>query len=1514
MNQETSLDNPYVGPRTFSYEQRHLFFGREREARDLLGRVLSERLLLFYAQSGAGKSSLLRTRLIPQLQDEKGFVVLPVARVSGELPAGVEQVDNIFAFNLMLSIVEQTDPGLLTNVSIGDFLARLVRRTVVDHDGGERKCWSYEPAPATGAPGTRRYALFIDQFEEIITAHTDRWQERESFFQQLDAAMQADPNLWVVLTLREDYLAAFDPYAPQLTDRLRARFRMERMEKEAALDAIRKPAELGGRPFAPGAAEKLVDDLRQVRVQGQEADFPGQHVEPVQLQVVCYQLWKNLNWRAEGDEGNRESSITLDDLAEAGDVDQALTQFYEETLADALADPAAAKTNERQLRTWFDKELITETNTRGLVYQGVSETAGLPNGVVDALQRRFLVRAEARGGDTWIELVHDRFVEPIRASNAAWFPANLSPLQRQAALWNEQGRSSGLLLRDEALAEAEIWAAAQTEAFEPYEQDFLYACREARRQSEREQRQTKRIRVLAVVAGAVAIVALVAALAAILAFRDARQKEAEAQRQTRRAQAGELATQAVTAIQNGPGSSDLALLLARQAVTTTYELDGYVTDQALDALAEAMANASPWSPFLSDSSNDFQRISLADGGKRYVTERQDGSVQLWDAQTGDQVADLEANGGSFVLSEDGALVTSAFGPVKIWSTNDGALLGEIVSDFGDQVNGISSDGTTLLMTNYENGPATLWNIQDQSATWTKRNVRISAQYGDWVLYTSGLDRRTRLLNIRTNTEVITDEWPADRGPMVIGNIVSRWDRAGAMWRLANAQTGEIIRPFGDESAIRDLVISPDGEQMVVISQDDRATVLDGNSGDRLFEIAGDPVREVSLSNAGKYLVVTSPDGNVRLIHAIGGNEHWSLGKSAVSASSFDTDDTLLVSVSDDGVAHLIDLEGKREMFAFDQPNILNAIISADGKRVGLLDESGTFSVWSTDVAERLSSFPLPQDMESSWFSPDARYLLAHDIGLDQMRIWDSDTGQELFENQAIWNVDFSPDGQRAVVLANQWATGSVFDTASPATWLTPGKESEYSEVNYAANGETILTVDQDGHVVLWEGDTGKVVYSGSSLLDWPTLSPDGSIFVVGESDGLYHLRDAVSGRSLLTLGTVAENAPGIWISPDSTLLVVSDENGMGHLWDIVNRLERFPIGNEDHLNQVEFSPDGKSLGIVTEAGLVRVIDTISGLDILNPVQLASLPRYPTIGFSADSTLVAISDAGADSIWNLVERRKVLDGEIRLDSASQWSSADGRFVLFKSNDDSQYRVWDTQSGEERTPGTGPFEYLSFGEQAGLLFSFSEDSAESQLWDVVSGESWLPQEGPFAVLSNDNTIVVLVLSRQGHPIEVWDLVERKLRFTLPAGTGTVALNQDGTVMASYDTSEKLVAVRDGRNGQALHAIRVKEAPVYLEFSPGGRFLLAYAGSDWGIIDVEREAEVWHGDGDFEGFSPDERFVVYRDNQGYVDLSPTSVDHLLNMANERIRRDPPVLTPEERQQYGLEFAGSATDLTAK
>jgi hypothetical protein len=452
------IGNPYVGPRTFSEADRSLFFGREREARDLTARIISERLLLFYAQSGAGKSSLLNARVIPRLRDVEGFQVLPNARVSGELPAGVSDVANIFAFNLMASL-DQGDapPAQLARLTVSEFLTCLARETVVAEDGQRTRHWVYKPElaaarPAEGEPPAEakagpRFALVIDQFEEIITSHPDRWLEREDFFRQLNQALLDDPDLWVVLTLREDYVAALDPYAASLFNRLRGRFYMERMGVDAALDAIRRPAELGGRPFAPGVADKMVNDLCQVRVPERKTTITGQYVEPVHLQVVCYQLWERLKAagdRLKDDDGaksirtaampdaNLQPSdlqsatlfITEADLREAGDVSKALEKFYADTLAAVLAEPTvqAAGVSESELRTWFERELITETGIRSMILrnEAAGRTGTLPNAAVDALARRFFLRTELRGGGAWVELTHDRLVEPVLAANQAW--------------------------------------------------------------------------------------------------------------------------------------------------------------------------------------------------------------------------------------------------------------------------------------------------------------------------------------------------------------------------------------------------------------------------------------------------------------------------------------------------------------------------------------------------------------------------------------------------------------------------------------------------------------------------------------------------------------------------------------------------------------------------------------------------------------------------------------------------------------------------------------------------------------------------------------------------------------------------------------------------------------------------------------------------------------------------------------------------------------------------------------
>jgi hypothetical protein len=78
-------------PRPFEKREEYLFFGRDREARDLVSLIIANRVFVLYSQSGAGKSSLLNTKVTIGLEKEQCFV-LPTARVQGKLPPNFRRI------------------------------------------------------------------------------------------------------------------------------------------------------------------------------------------------------------------------------------------------------------------------------------------------------------------------------------------------------------------------------------------------------------------------------------------------------------------------------------------------------------------------------------------------------------------------------------------------------------------------------------------------------------------------------------------------------------------------------------------------------------------------------------------------------------------------------------------------------------------------------------------------------------------------------------------------------------------------------------------------------------------------------------------------------------------------------------------------------------------------------------------------------------------------------------------------------------------------------------------------------------------------------------------------------------------------------------------------------------------------------------------------------------------------------------------------------------------------------
>jgi ABC-type branched-subunit amino acid transport system substrate-binding protein len=388
--------NPYVGPRPFEREDANRFFGRAREVRDVVSLIVAQRVLLLYSASGAGKTSLMKAGVLPVLEEEKGFDVLPVARIrSGDPP----QDRNVFMLGLLSSIGEEPP----TSSSLAQLLERRPKRA----DASLR-------------------ALVIDQFEELFTAYPERWQERTGLFEDLRQASDSDPGLRIVLAIREDFLAQLDPFTPLLPGGLRTRFRLERLNRTSALAAVKGPIAVTGRVFAAGAADALVTDLLQFRVEtdsGTSTDVEGEFVEPVQLQVTCRNLWNELPPDVK--------EITTEHLRIFGNVDQVLAEFYDHSVRAAVA---ASKLPERRLRRLIEDEFITSVGTRGTAYRTGDTTGKIPNAAIDELESKHLVRAEIRAYARWYELTHDRLIKPIRASNDRYF-AGLARTRRRRVLW-----------------------------------------------------------------------------------------------------------------------------------------------------------------------------------------------------------------------------------------------------------------------------------------------------------------------------------------------------------------------------------------------------------------------------------------------------------------------------------------------------------------------------------------------------------------------------------------------------------------------------------------------------------------------------------------------------------------------------------------------------------------------------------------------------------------------------------------------------------------------------------------------------------------------------------------------------------------------------------------------------------------------------------------------------------------------------------------------------------------------
>ncbi len=237
------------------------------------------------------------------------------------------------------------------------------------------------------------------------------WQDfLQQFLAELAQALRSNDGLRLLLSLREDYLAAMLPYEYMLGGQSRMRSRLLPFGPKAALEAICEPVSRAHILFEPGAAQELVTELSTVHATnafGQETTVIVDSIEPALVQIVCSSFWESIP----GD----TKVITIAQVREYANVDRSLARFFGEVLGEIASENGVAAA---QIRLWLQQKLITEHGTRGTAYEGVKDTAGMSNVVVRALADRRILKAEYRAGTRWYELQHDRLINPLRQADA----------------------------------------------------------------------------------------------------------------------------------------------------------------------------------------------------------------------------------------------------------------------------------------------------------------------------------------------------------------------------------------------------------------------------------------------------------------------------------------------------------------------------------------------------------------------------------------------------------------------------------------------------------------------------------------------------------------------------------------------------------------------------------------------------------------------------------------------------------------------------------------------------------------------------------------------------------------------------------------------------------------------------------------------------------------------------------------------------------------------------------------
>ena len=663
---------------------------------------------------------------------------------------------------------------------------------------------------------------------------------------------------------------------------------------------------------------------------------------------------------------------------------------------------------------------------------------------------------------------------------------------------------------------------------------------------------------------------------------------------------------------------------------------------------------------------------------------------------------------------------------------------------------------------------------------------------------------------------------------------------------------------------------------------------------------------VALSPDERLLASGQYDGTIKLVDMATSRLLRTFGRHAKQVNSvmFMAGGKQLLSAGDDMTIKLWDVETGRLIRTTELKTPIQYFwsikLSPDGTRaLTCTTPNGQYfanvKLWDVATGRLLQTFK--SNALRAVFSPDGTRVLAGGSGMNykpggQVTLWDAATGRLLrtFEGHkaftTVWNIDYSPDGQRIVSAAALDKAVRLWDVASGRTLHLLVHEQPIQLLLFSPDGAKVLTSDQEGTFREWSVATGQVLRSfnvkgGISLI---SFMRDGNRALTRSYDGL-QIFDMAAAKPLHTFqGELFFLYAAVYSSDGRS--IVSEGNKSLKRWDAGTGqlISEAPQSQDSGYSEI-FRPDIDRVLWGKQGSNTLTLTDLSGSQVLATFEHPKRPDHT--GLSRDGTRLLTASGNTMMLWDATSG-KLLRSFAHPDvGPAGFKSAESVYSVAFSPDGSRVlsgtssglvNLWDATSGRliwtyREGPASAIVWALEFSPDGrSVLAAISDlspkliDAATGRLVRAFNGHS----SGflvTVATFSADGTR--MMSSSHDLTTKIWDVASGRLLRSLETGTaGSPHFSPDGTralvngVVWNLETGERLLSMMSAENE-------------WLAITPEGYFAASAKGA--AVLTAVRGLESWSIDQLYQSlYRPDlVREKLAADPRGLVRQAAAQLD---------------------------------------